>query len=393
LLTNSNELKMKKIIIHLFIILLTITIISCSSSDKEKWLISSPSNSQYTQLFYPDSAVLPNGRKITPLGKQIKVAPHPYGLVVSPDGSTVVTANSGIRPFSVSIIKNPHSENPIIKQIPDSTSDEGILEAVYMGLAISPDNERLYVAGGQEGVIYLFDLNTYEKIHEINCHGARGDRTVKHAYIGDMVISSDGKTLYALDQIQFELLIINTETLNIENSVKVGRYPFEVTLSPDEQKAYVANVGVFEYKPIGGLDINRLKETALDYPVFPYLSKEMIEGIDNDSIKVPPLGAPNVPEAFSVWSVDLSKPIPEVVSKIKTGFLVGEMVDGIPAVGGSSPNSVAATEDYVFISNGNNDCISVLDAQNDSLLKNIFLSPDKRIKHLRGIIPFWFNSF
>ncbi|TAE53329.1 MAG: hypothetical protein EAZ89_07535, partial [Bacteroidetes bacterium] len=108
----------------------------------------------------------------------------------------------------------------------------------------------------------------------------------------------------------------------------------------------------------------------------------------NDSVDVPGLGDPNVPESFSVWAVDLSSPQAQVTSKIKTGFLVGEQIEGIPAVGGASPNSVVATDRYVFVSNGNNDCISVLDIKNGKLLQNIPLSPDPRLGHWRGVIPF-----
>jgi DNA-binding beta-propeller fold protein YncE len=64
------------------------------------------------------------------------------------------------------------------------------------------------------------------------------------------------------------------------------------------------------------------------------------------------------------------------------------MVEGIPAVGGSSPNSIVATEKYVFISNGTNDNITVLDASDHKVLKHIKLTINDNLNHLRGIIPF-----
>ena len=42
---------------------------------------------------------------------------------------------------------------------------------------------------------------------------------------------------------------------------------------------------------------------------------------------------------------------PEVIAKTKTGHLVGDLVEGIPAVGGASPNSLVATDAYVFVRN------------------------------------------
>jgi len=110
------------------------------------------------------------------------VAPHPFGLTLSPDGSTIITANSGVGPFSISIIRNYNTANPVVKQIPEGLhAEKGLLEAVFMGLAISPDNGKVYVAGGQQNRIYIFDLNSGKKLGEINCdavdgaivHGAR----------------------------------------------------------------------------------------------------------------------------------------------------------------------------------------------------------------------------
>ena len=58
------------------------------------------------------------------------------------------------------------------------------------------------------------------------------------------------------------------------------------------------------------------------------------------------------------------------------------------AVGGASPNSLVATDKYVFVSNGNNDCISVISTQQDTVVQNIYLQPDERLHYLRGVIPF-----
>jgi len=73
---------------------------------------------------------------------------------------------------------------------------------------------------------------------------------------------------------------------------------------------------------------------------------------------------------------------------MKTGHLVGALVEGIPAVGGSSPNSIVATDKYVFVSNGNNDNISVISIEQDSVIHTIYLKPDNRVKQFRGVIPF-----
>ena len=373
----------------LLIALLSLCCCVAPGADKV-WVSRAPAGNAYTEIIRDGTTVIPNGRLLTPRGKQITVAPHPYGLVLSPDGSVAVTANSGVRPFSVSIIRDVVGPNPSVRQIPEGyRNDKGILASVYMGLAISPDNTVLYVAGGQEGAVYLFDLASGKRLGEINCDTTLNGRKFADSYIGDMVLGNDGSLLYAVDQMNFRMIVIDVRKRALVASEGVGRYPFGIALSPDGKRAFVANVGMFEYKPVASLDMKRPSETALKRPPFAFGTKEMREGINTDSIKVPGLGDPNVPESFSVWALDVTHPHKPVVrAKIKTGFLVGEMVEGIPAVGGASPNSVVATDRYVFVSNGTNDCISVIDTRKNKVVKNIFLSPEKRLGRLRGVIPY-----
>lgn len=382
---------MKKITLFLVVIqLLTSCSFQDNSNEKTVWIISAPAGNEFTSINKAGKTVIPNGRYITPSGKSIVTAPHPYGLTLSPDGNTAVTANSGTNPLSITIVRNILTQHAEVKQIPPGPStDKGVLASVFMGLAISPDNQTIYVAGGQENKIYLFDVNSGEKKGSIDCSYLSENTNYSHGYIGDMKLSKDGKTIYAVDQIGFRMVIIDTKTKTLMHSVPVGRYPFGICLSPDEKKVYVANVGMFEYGHIkdGSQDSSKVK--SIDYPAFAYGSKEMIEGIENDTISIPGLGDPNAIEAFSVFAIDLEDSTnPVVIAKIKTGHLVGALVEGIPAVGGSSPNSIVATDQFVFVSNGTNDNISVISIKQDTVVNTIYLKPDERIRQFRGVIPF-----
>lgn len=362
-----------------------------------RYVISAPAGSEYTKIDKAGKTVLPNGRFITPRGQQITTAPHPYGLILSPDrgdgaGTTIVTANSGTAPFSISILRDVFGPKPTVKQIPEGAkSNSGMLEACFMGLAVTPDGKTVYVAGGETNKIFSFDLATGNAGDVINCAVKTPTTDFSHGYIGDMALTRDGKTLYAVDQIGFRMLVIDVATKKIRHNIPTGRYPFGITLSPardggPEKTAYVANVGVFEYKPFTDIDRKDLKKTAHEFPSSKYGSKEMRDGVPDKG--VPALGDPNAPEAFSVWRIDLTTATPTVTAKIKTGFLVGQMIEDFPAVGGSSPNSVVATDQYVFASNGNNDCVSVIDVKTNKVVRNIPLSPDARLGNLRGVIPF-----
>ncbi len=383
---------MKRTIIYIAVPLLCwLAFTGCTNpaghSTIPEWITEAPSDSAYTGIDRAGITVLPNGRRITPYGKTLSVAPHPYGLTLGPASNVAVTANSGTSPLSITIIRDLFGEDPVIQQVPEGVqTDPGILESVFMGLAIDPSGKRVYVAGGQENCIYLFSLEDGSGQGKIDCSFVNDSLDYSHGYIGDLALSSDGKRLYGVDQINFRMIIVDTERRQLIASIPVGRYPFGIALSPDEKEAFVANVGMYAYDWIPGIHPGNFKDSALTFPVFAYLSEESIHGIHSDTLEVPGLGDPNVPESFSVWGIDLENN--QVTSKIKTGFLVGEKIEGFPAVGGSSPNSLVATDRFVFVSNGNNDCISVIDRDSRTLVKEIRLSLDPRLASLRGIIPF-----
>ena len=387
---GTQKKHMKTIIPFLVILFLSSCSLQNNSKDKAFWIISAPAGNQFTKINKTGKTVIPNGRYITPAGKSIVTAPHPYGLTLSPDGHTVVTANSGTNPLSITIVRDILTQHPEVQQIPPGpATDKGVLASVFMGLAISPDNQTIYVSGGQENKIYLFDVNSGEKKGAIDCSFISEKADYIHGYIGDLKLTKDGKTLYAVDQIGFRMVVVDTKTKTLKHSVPVGRYPFGICLSPDEKKAYVANVGMFEYALIKDGSGDESKVKPISFPAFAYGSKEMIEGIENDTILIPGLGDPNAIEAFSVFAINLEDSTnPVVVAKIKTGHLVGALVEDIPAVGGSSPNSMVATGKYVFVSNGTNDNISVISVEQDTVVNTIYLKPDDRMRQFRGIIPF-----
>ena len=350
-------------------------------------IIHAPGGTMSTKTDKTGKTVIPNGRFIQPYGSSYLVAPHPFGIALSQDNNFVVTANSGINPISMTLLKNITANEPDIKQIPpDAHSDRGVLESVFMGVAISADNAKVYVSGGQTGFLYVFDANTGAKTDSIDCRKTLNDPEPGDAYLGDLTLTRDGSLLFVVDQIQFRMLIIDTKQMQVIKSVKTGRYPFGIALSPDEKMAYVANVGMFEYTPI---QFRNPKSSGVEFPTSAFGSEQAQHGYENDSVVVAGLGDPNVAESFSVWTIDVSNPENAVVrNRLKTGHLVGAKVEGIPAVGGSSPNSIVATNNYVFVSNGNNDCITVIDINTDTILTEIFLKPHPAVKNFRGVIPF-----
>ncbi|MFB3921410.1 MAG: bifunctional YncE family protein/alkaline phosphatase family protein [Terriglobia bacterium] len=348
-----------------------------------------PAGTRPVKIDPAGETVLPNGRVITPLGKHVKVAPHPYGLALSPDGKTLVTANSGTSPFSISIITELEGASPKVVQIPPAGKaaagdDDDNLESVWMGVAIAPDNRTLYLSEGDNGKVGVFDLIGHNRLLAISLDGKFQGKTYAHSLTGELKLSPDGKRLYVLDLAHFQMVMIDTASKQIVSRVPVGRMPFALAVSPDGQRVYVSNVGMFHYSLVPGFDEKDAKDTGLDFPPFGFPSKESMEGTTINGKKIPGVGDPNVPESNSVWVIDVTNAArPRVTAKIRTGIPIGEK-----SVGGSSPGAVVVGRKKVFVSNASQDSITILDARTQRVEKNITLEPAESVRGLRGVLPF-----
>jgi len=374
-------------------------------------------------------AILPNGRFVTPAGVEVNVgAPKPFGMAVSPDEQTLATINSGASRFSVTLIRNAGGATP--------TAVPVMIDATFMGVVFSADGARFYASGGDNGNLWVGDVATGQVIGSVNLNGAAHplDRPLsptadpanrfKGAFPGNLVLTRDGKTLYVVDQGAFQVFVVDTTKIAtgvdasgnivepdnfaaVAGHTKVGRYPFGISLTPDESALLVANVGVFQYShlrpaaPVGDNNVDYpLCIPGVGYPdevatpktiKIKKIDARTISGLptslrDPEGIRcgyipadvtytIPALGSPNVPESSSLYVLDLAQPAAPVVrTVVRTGRAVGEVDDGIETFGAAHPNAVAAGGGRIYVSNGNNDLITVLDAGSQRKLDEISLS-------------------
>jgi YVTN family beta-propeller protein len=394
---------------------------------------------QHVQVDGFDAAVLPTGRFVTPIGTEINVgAPKPFGMALAPDGKSLATINSGVGPFSITLVTGLKSSAPQSAVIP--------VNAAFLGVVFSPDSGRFYASGGENGNIWVGDVAAGKIVASVNLNGAghpSGGMNVvsgpatrfKGAFPGRLVLSSDGHFLYVTDQGGFQVHMIDTTKIvtgvdamgnltspdnfaAVDGSVKVGRYPFGIALSADNTRLYVTNVGVFQYtsllppNPTGNLNT----DFPLCYPGAGYPTEtqndrvikihkvdprnlpdslSFADGIacayvsqDQDFL-VPGLGSPNVPESSSVYVFDTTNATqPALIKIVKPGPEVGEVEEGIRTYAGSHPNAVVIGSKHVYVANGNDDTISVLDKKSNGELDRISLSIFAGFDHhLKGIQP------
>jgi DNA-binding beta-propeller fold protein YncE len=388
-------------------------------------------------------AILPNGRFVTPAGTEVSVgAPKPFGLALSPDGQTAATINSGASRFSVTLVRGLRTAAPTTTFIP--------VDATFMGVVFSADGARFFASGGDNGNIWVGDTASGTITGSVNLNGAAHplDRPLapattptlafKGAFPGNMVLSRDGKLLYVVDQGSFQVFVIDTQAIvtgvdangsvtepdnfaAIVGHAATGRYPFGIGLGPDGRTLLVTNVGVFQYThlrpttPTGDRNADfPLCIPGVGYPDEVEQPKTIqIKKIDASTISglpatmrdpqgircgyipadrtytIPALGSPNVPASSSLYVMRLDDPkAPALAKVVKPGPLVGEPEDNIAAYGGSHPNAVVAGNNTIYVSNGNNDSIAMIDARTLRMRGKINLSVlDGADARLKGVQP------
>jgi DNA-binding beta-propeller fold protein YncE len=335
------------------------------------------------------TTILPGGRILTPLGKQYATGPGPFGVAINRNGRTVVTADGGPNRYSLTVLERDRTGPPRVKHLvapknkqEETGEDDQEWRSVFMGLAFV-DDSSLWASEGNSGRVRLVDTRSGHRKAWVSLDTAN----VRDSYTGDLAYDARTKRLYVLDQANFRLVVVDAERRRLMGSVRVGRLPFSLALSPDGKRAWVANLGMFEYKPVPGLDPKQVRQTGLPFPAFGFPSPESVSGARREIgsgrlVDVPGLGDPNVAESNSVAVVNLDDPAePRVEKFIRTGRPFGP-----GSLGGSSPSGIAATTERVFVSNGHNDSVTVIDAARLEVEREVALRIPG-LEDYRGVLP------
>ena len=213
---------------------------------------------------------LPNGWKITPVGKSVETMDYVLNLLPAPDGRVVIGVSGGYNTHGLTVISAKTGE--IVQKVPLATA--------WFGLAWNPAGDRLYVSGGnnkKEGVrapVYVFayqdgtlskkpvmELNETVNPEQIYWSGIvphprknilyAANRTANNIVLFDLasgaiatriptgvnpydlVLSQDGKTLYCSNWASDSVSVIDTETNQVTDTIAVGDNPNDMVLAGD----------------------------------------------------------------------------------------------------------------------------------------------------------------
>jgi YVTN family beta-propeller protein len=179
----------------------------------------------------------PEGVTLRPDGKVVYVTSEEDGTVTGIDTSTFAVVQkmpTGKRPRGIVFTKD--SGTAFVSNEMDGTvalfsprgqellgvlklEGKGPIPPRPMGLALSPDEKRLFVSTGRGGSIGVVDVAARKVSHTIEDVGARP---------WGIALSRDGKHLFSANGSSDDLSIVNVESGKVERKVAIGGLPWGV---------------------------------------------------------------------------------------------------------------------------------------------------------------------
>ncbi|HKS45043.1 MAG TPA: alkaline phosphatase family protein [Amycolatopsis sp.] len=269
----------------------------------------------------PDGSYLTQtGQFVTPAGDVIKEAGRPFGLALSPDGKTAAALNTGGATTGMVSVFDLVTHKVVQQAGTGKISDGGIL--------YSADGRHLWAA--QPGALARFDVaadGTLSNQTSVGLPGVSGRQAVP----AGLAWAPTGTDLLVTLSGNNTLAVVDTTTNTVTRQIPVGNVPNSVVVV--DGKAYVSNQGGRPAQPGDRTD------NSYGTPI-----------VTNNPDAVPSTG--------TVSEVDLAS---------------GQLVRTFPV--GLEPSALLVVGKNVLVANTDDDTVSTIDTQRQSLGRTFATSP------------------
>ncbi len=203
----------------------------------------------------PGGYSLPNGWRITPVGKALPTEDLLLNLIASPDEKVVIAQNGGFNPHGLVVIDTKTEE--IVQRI--------TLRSAWLGLAWSNDGKKLYVSGGsaahprnsEVAPIYVFDYAN-GRLSEKPTAEWRDSLPANKTYWSGVAMHPKKDLLYAAnrgaDPGPGHISVFDTKSGKLVQNIPVDISPYDLQFSPDGATLYVSNWGSAN---VGVIDVEK----------------------------------------------------------------------------------------------------------------------------------------
>ena len=294
-------------------------------------LVVSAVNGQSLNEIEAGRVSLPNGWKLSPVGKLLPLGDLPLNMAVSPSGKMLAVTNNGQSDQSILLI------DPGKMQLLDSV----IIKKGWLGLTFSKDEKYLYASGGNDNWIMRYQIKN-KKLIPLDTL-VFGKPWPEKISIAGIAVDDDQQILYAVTKENNSLYVFDLKEKKIKKQSPLGGEGYTCLLSGDCKMLYITCWGCDKVI----LYDTRRQETAGWIPVgdnpndlcISHSGKYLFVSNANDN-------------SVSVISLDQKK-----VIEILNSALYPDSPTG------STTNSVALSDDdkTLYIANADNNCLAVFD--------------------------------
>jgi YVTN family beta-propeller protein len=208
----------------------------------------------------PGGYALPNGWRLTPLGKNLETNDMVLNATAAPDGLAVIAMHAGYNPHGLVVVDTKTEE--IVQRIP--------LKSAWFGLAWSPDGKHLFVSGGNadsnrnptRAPIYVFDYANGRLSKDPVMHFEETVET-NHLFWSGVAHHPKKNILYAANRgTGFgtgTVVVFDSTNGKMLGRIPVEMIPYDLVLTDDGRTLYVSNLAS---KSVSVIDTASMKVTA-----------------------------------------------------------------------------------------------------------------------------------
>ena len=321
-----STLKLKSILAFLCMNLLLITISQVNAqslNDIEKGRVS-----------------LPNGWKLSPVGKQLHVGDLPLNIAVAPSGKILAITNNGQSDQCIHLVDAEKM------QILDSI----IIAKGFLGLIFSKDGKYLYASGGNDNWIMRFQIKN-NKIVPFDTL-VIGKRWPEKISIAGIAVDEKRQLLYTVTKENNSLYVFDLKTKTVKKQYPLGGEGYTCLLSDDNKILYISCWGADK---IIAFDTEK-QEIRGTLPV----------GDNPNDLCLTRNGKFLFVSNANDNSVSVINTADNKVVEVLNSALYPDSPQG------STANSVALSEDEktLFIANADNNCLALFDVSNPGYSKS-----------------------
>lgn len=277
---------------------------------------------------------LPNGWKLSPVGKFLPLGDLPLNMAVSPSGKLLAVTNNGQSDQGIDLIDAEKMER----------LDTLVTAKSWLGLTFSKDEKYLFASGGNDNWIMRYQVKNNKLVPFDTL--VIGKPWPLNISVTGIAVDDKQQMLYAVTQLDNSLYTYDLKAKKVVNQLPLGGEGYECMLSNDSKTLYITcwggnKVNLFDTKtqqmngwiPVG------------DNPNDMCLTK-------NDKY------------LFVANANDNSVSVISTKEKRVIEVLNAALYPDSPS--GSTTNSVALSDDgkTLYVANADNNCLAVFDVTN-----------------------------